>query len=127
MSLYESSCWSSISILCDSENNYNFSANQHDTENLIQTSKINEDALQNPSITKTDQNTKGLLNKSKITNNSRKPKISGLAFGIYSTIQNIGLFVYPFIYGWINEIPSEKSYNNSTLLLLCKSSIGFIV
>ena len=57
----------------------------------------------------------------------RKPKISGVAYGTSSTLQSIGLAIYPFIYGWINKEPSKDSYNKSLMLLILKSIIGSIM
>jgi len=55
----------------------------------------------------------------------RKPNVSGIAYGIVNTVNNIGLSLFPILFGTINTPPSKESYTNSVIVLIIQSAVGF--
>jgi len=56
----------------------------------------------------------------------RTPNISGIAYGIVNTANNIGLSLFPILFGYINTPPSLESYNKSVLVLIGQCCVGFM-
>lgn len=50
--------------------------------------------------------------------------LNGIAFGITNTTNNIGMALYPILFGWLNTPPSGNSYEKSTLTLIIISAAG---
>lgn len=55
---------------------------------------------------------------------STDDRLSGVAFGITNTINNIGLACFPILYGYINTPPSHDSYKTSTLFMIMQAAVG---
>lgn len=51
--------------------------------------------------------------------------LSGVAFGITNAINNIGLGLWPLLFGYINSPPSQESYETSTLFFVMIGFLGF--
>ena len=100
--LYESSFWASISILVNPRNL------------LSKKSKFLQksvDQILNKNLNAQRQgasyNAKSLLRSGSFDDYvKRMPNLSGIAYGITSTATNIGLAVFPLLYGYINNNPS---------------------
>jgi hypothetical protein len=56
---------------------------------------------------------------------SSESTLSGVAFGITNAINNIGLGLWPILYGWINTPASRESYQTTILFLTLVSFLGF--
>lgn len=52
--------------------------------------------------------------------------LSSVAFGIANAINNIGMAIYPILFGWINTPASESSYVTSTLFLIAQAAAGAV-
>ena len=48
----------------------------------------------------------------------------GFAYGLINAANNIGLALYPFLFGYINEMNTPASYDNSILILIGFGTIG---
>ena len=107
--LYESCFWSSVSILVQPKNIL-YRQREFQQKSV---SQILGPAL-DPMPTGTEYNLKTIL-KSKSYEDycERMPNLSGIAYGIINTVANIGLAVLPLLYGYINNEPSEDTYNTS--------------
>ena len=130
IALYESTVWSSLSLFCDLDSTYDFSKQEKKSVKKIQQARMEDDeacATGTSSLVSEPMLQRKRSNSVESIECLRKPKISGIAYGIAGTFQNIGLAIYPFIYGWINKEPSKDSYNKCILILLFKSIIGFIL
>lgn len=52
--------------------------------------------------------------------------LSSIAYGIVNAVNNIGMAIYPFLYGWINNVPSKGTYKSSTMWLAGEAAIGTV-
>jgi len=53
-------------------------------------------------------------------------KMMGTAYGLINAANNIGLALYPFIFGAINQANTPEAYDNSIIGLLILSGLGII-
>ena len=58
-----------------------------------------------------------------------QPSMRGISFGLSLAVVNIGMFIYPFIFGFLIDLAKEnkiRGYSYVSLMLICTGGVGLV-